>query len=402
MFRPIFLTGLARGGTNLLARMLNAGNSTRIAIHAFQPWFKSLRNTIVVRNIQQRNSRRFDPEGPFADGVFDELQVSVQDILHNAVIDVPFAGAEWQVLLERLRERASYDAADLVPGLGDLGGASNYRAMMDRILALVGRGYEGHAGYVGLIDTWIIDLLPALARTYPDARFLVVLRDPRAVVASNLKFLDTTPEQVGHVLSIVRQWRKYAALSHQFQRDPLFAGRFCAVRYEDQVLDPERFARMLCEFLNLSYCPTMIDLRQYADAASEAQWQGNSAYVSALDHIDPNIATRWRQSLSTDALAAVEFCCGPDMEVCGYPTVDSFEQLSADPRVLPFLIKDGNRDCAWRTDTGDAEVDYQREVWRRSLLREPDQPRKDNIRLAFASVAYFDLIRSKAKLFPPT
>jgi hypothetical protein len=402
MFRPIFLTGLARGGTNLLARMLNAGGATRIAIHAFQPWFKSLRNAIIARDAEQWIARRFDPEGPFADGAFDELQVAVLDILHDAVIDLPFAGTELQTLLERLRERASHDAADLIPELGGLAGPSNYRTMMDRILALVGRGYEGYAHYVGLIDTWIIDLLPALARAYPEARFVVVLRDPRAVVASNLKFLDTTPEQVGHVLSIVRQWRKYAALSHQFQRNPLFEGRFCAVRYEDEVRDPERFAAALCEFLDLSYCPAMIDLRQYVDAASDARWQGNSAFVSALERIDPDIATRWRQSLSADALAAVEFCCGPDMEVCGYPTVDSFEQLAADPRVLPFLVKDGQRDCAWRTDTGDAEVDYQREVWRRSLLHEPGQPRKDKIRLAFASSAYFNLIRNKARLFPPT
>jgi Sulfotransferase family len=399
MPRPIFLTGLARGGTNLLARMLIAGGACRIAIHAFQPWFKSLRNALVAHHATAEIQNCFDPESPFGDGHFDDRQLAVQQFLHGAPLDVPFASEEWPQLLQRLQSRAADDAADLLPGLVELAGAKTFCEMMQRILALVGRGYEHEAKFVGLIDTWIIDLLPALARAFPDARFLIVIRDPRGLVASALKFLDIDPTQVGHVLSILRQWRKYVVFAHEFQRQALFAGRLKFVRYEDEVNDPDQFARGLCDFLDLRYRSAMLDFSLYEDQARRRRWQGNSAFEAELQRIDPGPAQRWRRTLSPDALAAIEFCCGLDMEVCGYVPVNPFDRLTDNPRSLAFLAEDGKRNCAWRTDTGDAEVEYGREALRRRLLVDRVRPSDEALRRAFLSPAYFDLIRSRGRLF---
>src|SRR5262245_9729844 len=111
MPRPLFLTGTARGGTNLLARMIIAGGASRIAIHAFQPWCRSLRNALVARHGSSEMRAHFDPNSPFGDGYFDDLQLAVQDLLHGAKLDVPFASAEWPELEQRLRARAADDAA---------------------------------------------------------------------------------------------------------------------------------------------------------------------------------------------------------------------------------------------------------------------------------------------------
>ena len=143
------------------------------------------------------------------------------------------------------------------------------------------------------------------------------------MVASTLKFLDSEPDQVGHVLSIVRQWRKYVALSHQFQNQDLFAGRFALVRYEDEVTNPERFARELCEMLELPYQPAMIEFSRYEDQARDRQWTGNSAFESTFTRIDPSPAQRWRSTLEPDALAAIEYCCAADMALCGYDAAHS-------------------------------------------------------------------------------
>src|SRR5262249_18804255 len=294
---------------------------------------------------------------------------------------------------------AADDAADLLPGLVDLAGAETCRETMQRILALVGRGYEHEAKFVGLIDTWIIDLLPALARAFPDARFLIVIRDPRGLVASALKFLDIDPAQVGHVLSILRQWRKYVVLAHGFQAQVLFAGRVKFVRYEDEVSEPERFAHGLCDFLDVRYHPAMIDFSLYKDQARGRKWQGNSAFEAEFQRIDPGPAQRWRQTLPPEALAAIEFCCGPDMEVCGYVPDNSFDRLTDNPLPFAFLAEDGRRDHAWRTGTGDAETEYGQEVLRRKLLVHCVRPSDDAIRRAFLSPAYFDLVRSHGRLF---
>jgi len=400
MARPIFLTGLARGGTNLLARMLIAGGASQIAIHAFQPWFKSLRNAIIARSGNAGIVEKFDPESPFADGHFDDIQIGTQEILHRSTIEIPFAHAEWPVLLDRLQARAAHDAPDLCPNLANLAGSTDYHMMMDRILALVLKRHADGAELVGLIDTWIIDLFPALARAYPDARFLVVIRDPRAIVASQLKFLETDPAGVGHILSILRQWRKYIALANEFQHQPLFAGRLKLVRFEDQVTEPEKFAGELCDFLNLGYNPSMVDFSRYEDQAHERKWIGNSAFEKGLQRIDPAPARRWRSTLAPGALAATEFCCGPDMEICGYAPINPARHLAENHPAQKFLIEDGKRYSSWRTDTGDARIDFDRETFRRKLLSSPQRPDDQEIRKSFLSVAYFDLLKSGSRLFP--
>lgn len=400
MASPIFLTGLARGGTNLLARMLIAGGASQVAIHAFQPWFKSLRNAMVAHGGNTEIVKTFDPESPFADGHFDALQLKIQDILHSSGIDLPFADAEWPVLHERLQARASHDAADLCPGLASLSGCSSYRRMMDRMLALILNRHAADTRLVGLIDTWIIDLFPALARAYPDARFLVVIRDPRAIVASQLKFLETDPPGVGHILSILRQWRKYVALASEFERQPLFNGRLKLVRFEDQVAGPEQFAIGLCRFLDLAYTPTMIDFSRYEDQAHTRKWAGNSAFAAGLDRIDPAPAQRWRSTLAPGALAATEFCCGADMAICGYNPVKPLQGDSKGRTALEFLVEDGARASSWRTDTGDASLEFDRETFRRELLSGSRYPDKREIREAFLSVGYFNLLKSGTRLFP--
>jgi hypothetical protein len=400
MPHPLFLTGTARGGTNLLARMLVAGGASRISIHAFQPWFKSLRNALVTQHGSPEMRGQFDPNSPFGDGHFDDVQLAVQDLLHGATLDVPFASREWPELADRLNARAADDAPELCPRLSGLAGAENYHVMMDCILGLVLDGHGPSTEYVGLIDTWIIDLLPALARAYPDARFLVVIRDPRGVVASQLKFLDNDPRQVGHVLSIIRQWRKYVALAFDFLHAPLFEGRLKLVRYEDQVCDPEVFARELCEFLGLRFRAEMVDVAAYQQAGSLRPWTGNSAFEAGLRRIDPTPAERWRHTLVPGALALAEFCCGTDMAACGYEPVHSPAALENDTAALAFLIEDGKRACAWRTDSGDPQAEYAREAARRTLNPLNGATDHGEIRRAFLSRTYFELLCGDGRLFP--
>jgi hypothetical protein len=397
MNRPLFLTGLARGGTNLLARMLIAGGANQIAIHAFQPWFKSLRNAIVRNAGPDSAPTNFDAAAPFGDGYFNDRDLAVQALLHDASLDIPFRGAEWPTLLAQLQARASDEETSLVPALPGLEDAPTYRSMMDRIRDLIVRNDRSEAEFVGLIETWIIDLFPPLARAYPDAHFIVVIRDPRAIISSVLKFLDVEPSTVGHILSILRQWRKYVAVSYAFSQTPLFAGRFKLVRYEDEVLYPERFARDISSFLGVPYRARMLDFSHYhVDSNTKRPWGGNSAFTSELQQFDQEPVERWRRALDHRVLAVAEFCCGSDMQACGYPLYGATEPDARE--VLNFLVADGQRDCAWRTDSGDAQAEHLFEILRRSLLAGHNQPDSRGIRRAFLYQCVFEVLRAKGRL----
>jgi hypothetical protein len=104
--------------------------------------------------------------------------------------------------------------------------------------------------------------------------------------------------------------------------------------------------------------------------------------------------------LAPDALAAVEFCSALDMTACGYQPVYPHDSLAGDPRPLAFLIEDGKRQCSWRTDTGDAAVEYARETSRRALPFVNNRPSEREIRKAFLSSYYFDFVQSRGRLFP--
>lgn len=404
--QPLFLTALARGGSNLLARMLQASGACSIAIHGCQPYFKSLRNAVVRERASPGLRDWFDLTAPFHDGFFDHRQGELLALLHDATLDLPFAGSEWPTLLGQLRARAEADAADLGATFSDLSQRDSYRGLLDDIFALIVKVRRAEScRWSGLIETWTIDFLPALARAYPSARFIVALRDPRAVVASALGYLPVDPGQVGHVLSIARQWRKYAALGYIFANKPLFAGRLKLVRYEDQLQNPERFANELCGFLDMPYHAAMVDFSQYRDATTGRQWQGNSTFSPMFASLDLAAAFRWRTKLSPAALALVEFACGRDMAAFGYSLVNPAKEMSSEVNALQFLLEDGRRQCSWRTDVRDPLLDYGMESFRNRVheLSEADAMKLEPelVRRCFLSASYFSWLRSGRSAFVP-
>jgi hypothetical protein len=380
--------------------MLIASGSAQIAIHAFLPWFKSLRNAMVRHSGNGALVQSFDPNSPFSDGYFDKRQQDLLGLLHAGSLDVDFEGAEWPELSDRLITRARHDAAYLCPSMSELAGATTYREMMDRILRAVIESDATGMRRPGLIDTWIIDMLPALARAYPDALFLVVLRDPRAIIASTLRFLSVDPTQVGHILSIVRQWRKFVTLSCVFRKDPPLAQRVLVVRYEDQVAEIEQFARRVCDFLDLRFVPEMAAFSNYQNPSQPQPWHGNSAFEKKMDRIDAKPTLRWRNTLPTSVIKLIEFACGDDMMACGYEPLHAFEELSNDAELLTCLIQDCRRDCGWRTDSQDPQVDYGREAFRRMLPRlHIEAPDAGVVRHAYLDERYFSSLRAGERVF---
>lgn len=393
MARPIFLTALARGGSNLTARMLAASEAVEIVIHGLQPLFKAWRNAAVQASGQPELTAWLDPAAPFHDGYFDPRRRAVLACLHRARFDLPLAPGGWPDLRRSIAGRADADAGDLAARLSDLTGAADFQALLDDILALTA-SIRNAAGkpWLGSMDTWTIDTFPALARAYPEARFIVVLRDPRGVVASGQGYLKDDPGQVGHVLSIVRQWRKIATLSRVFAADPLFAGRLLCVRYEDQLAEPEAFARQLCAFLDISCRPEMVDFSCYRDAVTGRAWSGNSTFTTTQTSIDGSAGERWRRTLDPAAVMLVEWAAGLDMPLFGYRPDHGLDELAASPVPLAFLVED-NRTCqGWRTDFDDPVRDYGFECFRRQLPFLPDVAGLpvDN---CFLDAGYFNAVR---------
>lgn len=385
--RPLFLTGIARGGTNLVARMLAAHPEAMVAIDPFLPLYKSLRNAIV-RRAADPEIRDFDEGEPLHDSYFSARDRRILDRIERSDLEIPFEEGEWPGLAERLAARAAEEAGDLVPHLGRLAGARTYREIFARTLDLVAsaRGAERRR-WVGSKDVWTIDFFPALARAFPEARFIVIRRDPRGVVASNEPARGST--DYGHPFSYARHWRKQVAMSLHFAGDPLLAERCRTVVYEDLVSDPEASMRSLCRFLEIDFAAEMLDASRFHDYTRNAPWTANTSF-GPFEGIHPAPRDRWRSTLDGALARTVEFLCGPEMTLAGYDAGTGLDRPG--PEVLRCFLDRSADAASWRSTTGDPQSDLGFELFRRELLGLPEPVRDEE--LVRRSFLYDDVHRA--------
>lgn len=151
----------------------------------------------------------------------------------------------------------------------------------------------------------------ALLELFPEAKFVHIVRDGRAVAASVLP-LDWGPNTVDHA---AKWWLE--RLSSCFATElGLSPARILRVRYEDVVSRPEEALQTLCKFLGLEFEPTMV--------------QGGGfrvpGYTRAQHHLvegkpDPSRIDRWKKTLSSRDIELFEFRAADVLQHLGYPLV---------------------------------------------------------------------------------
>lgn len=393
-FSPLFSAGTARGGTNLLTQLLSVNRAVSLAADPYLPLFRSLRNAVARRGVAAGKLGRFDPNAPLGEYYFREEALRLQDLIQAAdLAALPFDRSERVPLREALAARTALSSGYLIGHLPRLETAKNYRELFEQALELIaiGRGARDRE-WVGFNENWAIEFFAPLARAFPKARFLAIVRDPRAAIASNR--LAPNPAVFAHVLSFARCWRKTVAYALHYRADPLFAGRFHLLTYEQLVRDPRGTALELCSFLGIDFDPGMLDTNRYLDLSTGGTWAGNSQYKPVLSGIDPAHIDRWRGRLAGEIARTVEFACHAEMRWVGLAPSTDVDPGAADPAVLQYLIETNTEPCKWSTHLGDPQQDYGFEVFRNAMLRLPERPGDTGlIRRSFLFEEAYDRLR---------
>ena len=392
---PLFVTGTTRSGGTLLARALSAHKEIMVASDPYLEVFRSLRNSIVRDRLRPELRDGFDPSSTFSDYYFADGLIELMDAIQAADLDIPLDHQEAAHLRAVLTFRAKDECPDLIPYLPGLRGQS-YREFLADGLRIVAEARQAQQGkWVGIKEVWVVDFLAALARTYPDARFIIIVRDPRACATSNFSSLQTGQPEVAHVLSYLRQWRKYIAFATHYQRDPLVADRMMVITYERLVLDPEPQVRELCDFLEVEYDSAMLDTDNYLDYSTGEVWTGNSTFEQVTSGISTASIERWRQHLDPAIVKLANLVCGPEMGLVGYETTTETDDRWPEPDVLDYLVQANEGDYSWRSDTGDPQQDYGFELFRKALLPLSNRSLDTGlVRRSFLFTDVFDEIRS--------
>jgi hypothetical protein len=296
---PIFVVGPGRSGTTLLRSLLSA--HSRLAVPP---------ETHFLANAARWGLGRSGEPADFE--------------------------AFWQALTSGMRFRdLGVDAGrcrELIEAQRARSFAAVFRAMLAAYAEAAGKPRAGektpgHVAYLRTLFDW-----------FPDARILVTKRDPRAVVASQLKteyvrrhmrpaslrdglVAGTRAEQVA---CFADHWARIFEQSlAPFPDDP----RVRIVVYESLIADPEGQVREICRFVGEAFEPGMLTDRAAVPGPATARANGaaddwrRAHHAKSQQEISGDSLDKWREELTDGEIALIEGRCARPMREAGYAPV---------------------------------------------------------------------------------
>lgn len=266
--RPVFIGGCSRSGTTLLGAMLGVGPDLLTVPEAEFKW-EMLR------------------AGLLADGAF-----SLSEVRRYLSEDPRFA--LWDVeLAEKPDDRVPYPALlrELAAAYGRQAGKPEARVWFDHTPGNIRFGRSLH-------------------ESFPEARFLHLVRDGRAVAASVIP-LDWGPNTAREA---AHHWATQVCAGLALQAW-LGEEQVHLVHYEDLVREPQQTLRSVCDFLGIPYSEDMITVRDYRVQKWTAQ---QHALVAGAP--DPARLTAWRSALTPAQIRDFERTTGELLDYLGYDT----------------------------------------------------------------------------------
>ena len=158
--------------------------------------------------------------------------------------------------------------------------------------------------YIGHVDK--------LAATWPDARFVVLVRDGRDVALSVMG----VPFGPNNAWAAARSWA--TAVRQGREAAARYPGRVLEIRYEDLVSKPEETVAAVCVFLELEYSPDMLAIEQ-TDRSKVVEDQA-SWFTNVWAGITTAAVGKWKTELTPREVDVFESVAGDELRLLGYET----------------------------------------------------------------------------------
>ena len=316
--KPFFIVGSGRSGTTLLRTILGAHSELAVTPE-----------THYMKRAYREGAAENDEPEDFA--------------------------AFWREFVEWRRFKDVKVDPTSVLRLVDRAGRRDFRTVFAAVLRAygqamgkrrVGEKTPGHYRYLDKIFSW-----------FPEAKIVVVRRDPRDVVASHLRSPWVT-EQIApgrlaaplvrrlrlfHVAERALLWRQaYGTFLAGASEDP----RMHVVVYEQLVRQPAQEVAGICAFLEEQYEPSMLHSREGHTPSSDRNgfWNDwvDQHHKKASAPLTTASVGRWRNALSQTETEVIESICGRTMEHYGYePQMPRRPQRLLGPALLQLDTLEG-------------------------------------------------------------
>ncbi len=108
--------------------------------------------------------------------------------------------------------------------------------------------------------------VPAIMKWFPNAKILHIIRNPKAVLASDIK-KEVKPDfpikkgnlfyNIGVFFSVFYSWSRAASLDEKYRKD--YPANYLSVRYEDLLNDHENTVKGVCSFLGVEFYESILN-----------------------------------------------------------------------------------------------------------------------------------------------
>jgi hypothetical protein len=146
---------------------------------------------------------------------------------------------------------------------------------------------------------------------FPNAKLLVTLRDPRAILATQIALERTRQTKRFSVYYVIAHWRVAARLARRIRTGDV-PGLF--VQFERLVGEPANVMETVCDYLEIQFDQQIV----LTPTKIGEPWGGNSAAQIAFSNVSAEPASRWEQELEEDEIGWVEWHCRDLMPEFGY------------------------------------------------------------------------------------
>ena len=401
--KHIFGTGTARGGTGLVVQTLRAHSDIELAMEPFLSLFKSYRAQVVNSLMCLPEAKLESINNPIGAIYFEQKASIYLDKILKAPDDFNITRGEFRVIIDGILGRAAYDAEDLIPFIKNVSG-STYSEMVASLTKIIAqaRGRED-VKWCGFMENWCIEFFPFLADFFPNSKFFIILRDPRAVVCSAL---NAPVELQSTFLSYIRALRKLFDLALHYLVDPRFKNRLCVVKFESLVANPSHIASELCQFFNVNYEKNMTDPRYHVIPGTNETRDGVSSFEEKAVGYSESRIHRWKSILPDTLVKLVNALMEEEMKIFGY--LDRNDNNKLNMNIILEGLQNPNMKIdnpKWSTDLPSFTMNYGPEIIRRDYLSKVNSRMSfdDNIiSELYLSQNIFDLLKSENNKVAPS
>src|ERR1700730_13721672 len=138
--------------------------------------------------------------------------------------------------------------------------------------------------------------VPAIFKRFPQAKLLLTMRDPRALLAAQIHLESTRKTGRFSTYYVIAHWRVTANLARRIRAGEIPG---LVVPYEERFSPPSALIQQVCQYLEITFDPEIV----LKPTKVGRLWVGNSSVPGVeFSKISTEPVTRWQRELTADEI----------------------------------------------------------------------------------------------------